>query len=88
MKVTRAPDAAFVAPDEPTPRERRRAARRERLLELAPHALVTMATLVSALSVRSPGGRLVTPREARRLLTEATTLAEMLRQTLGANGEE
>jgi len=91
MKITRAPDPAFVQPDEPTPRERRqerRTARRERLLELAPHALVTMATLVSTLSVRGPGGRLVTPREARRLLTEATALAEMLRQTLGPNGEE
>jgi hypothetical protein len=88
---TVAPDAAWVEPDEqsgPEWRAARRAARRERLLELAPHALVTMATLVSALSARGPGGRLVTPREARRLLTEATALAEMLRQTIGTHGEE
>lgn len=53
------------------------------LLELAPAALRTMATLVSALSPTGPGGRRVTKREARRLLTEATTLVAALRDVLG-----
>ena len=45
--------------------------RREVLLELGPATLRTMATLVSALSPTGPGGRHITKREARRLLTEA-----------------
>lgn len=54
------------------------------LLELGPATLRTMATLVSALSPTGPGGRHITKREARRLLTEATTLVAILRDVLGA----
>jgi hypothetical protein len=87
MRVTRAPDAGFASPA--SRRLVRRAARRERLLELGPHMLVTMATLVSALSARGPGGRLITAREGRRLLAEARALCEMLRQSgADADGEE
>lgn len=53
------------------------------LLELAPAALRTMATLVSVLRPGSSGGQRITKREARRLLTEATTLAATLRDVLG-----
>lgn len=75
---TRAPDGAWSPPEEE---------RREVLLELTPAALRTMATLVSALRIGSPGGRHVTKREARRLLTEATTLAAVLRDVLGADAD-
>ena len=71
---TRAPDGAWQAPQEE---------RREVLLELGPATLRTMATLVAALSPTGPGGRRVTKREARRLLTEATTLVATLRDVLG-----
>lgn len=71
---TRAPDGAWAPPQEE---------RREVLLELGPATLRTMATLVSALRPSGPGGRRITKREARRLLTEATTLAATLRDVLG-----
>ena len=57
------------------------------LLELGPATLRTMATLVSALRPSGPGGRRITKREARRLLTEATTLAATLRDVLGAEAD-
>lgn len=72
---TRAPDGAWAPPEEE---------RREVLLELGPPALRTMATLVSALRPGGPGGQRITKREARRLLTEATTLVATLRDVLGA----
>ena len=75
---TRAPDGAWAPPAEE---------RREVLLQLGPAALRTMATLVSALSPTGPGGRRITRREARRLLTEATTLAATLRDVLGAEAD-
>ena len=71
---TRAPDAGWAPPQEE---------RREVLLELGPATLRTMATLVSALRPSGPGGQRVTKREARRLLTEATTLVATLRDVLG-----
>lgn len=75
---TRAPDAGWTPPAEE---------RREVLLELGPPALRTMATLVNALRVGGPGGQRITRREARRLLTEATTLAAALRDMLGADAD-
>lgn len=75
---TRAPDGAWAPPAEE---------RREVLLELGPAALRTMATLVSALRPGGPGGQHITRREARRLLTEATTLAAALRDVLGDDAD-
>lgn len=75
---TRAPDGAWAPPQEE---------RREVLLELAPAALRTMATLVSVLRPGSAGGQRITKREARRLLTEATTLVALLRDMLGADAD-
>lgn len=57
------------------------------LLELGPATLRTMATLVAVLSPTGSGGRRVTKREARRLLTEATTLSATLRDVLGAEAD-
>jgi len=74
--TTRAPDAAFVPP----------AGAGERLVELAPVALRTMATLVAVLRPGGAGGRAITRREARRLLTEAETLVAALRELLREGG--
>ena len=76
---TRAPDSAWLPPHE---------APREVLVELAPVTLRTMAALVSTLRPSGPGGRHITQREARRLLTEATTLVATLRAVLGTPGED